>query len=128
MPLSAEFIRFCIVGVLNTAIDMGLFALLTRLLELDPLLANLISFSSGATNSFLLNKYWTFGAGGQAREVATQASKFLVITLLVLLLHEGLIFVLHTQLDWPALPVKALAIVIGIAVGFVGNKYWAFTA
>jgi putative flippase GtrA len=128
MQLTAEFIRFCIVGVLNTAIDMGLFALLTHLFELDPLIANLISFCSGAANSFMLNKYWTFGAGGQAREVATQASKFLVITLLVLLLHEGLILALHTQLGWPALAVKALAIVIGIAVGFVGNKYWAFNA
>ena len=126
MQLTAEFIRFCVVGVLNTIIDLGLFALLTRLLELDPLIANLVSFSTGAANSFLLNKYWTFGAGGRGKEMAAQASKFGAITVLVLLIHQGLLFSLHTRLGWYDLLVKVLAIGIGVGVGFVGNKWWAF--
>lgn len=79
MQLTAEFIRFCVVGVLNTVIDLGLFALLTRLVGLDPLIANVLSFTTGATNSFLLNKYWTFGAAGHGWEMATQATKFTVV-------------------------------------------------
>jgi putative flippase GtrA len=126
MKLTAEFIRFCVVGVLNTAIDLGLFALLTRLFGLDPLVANLLSFTTGAANSFLLNKYWTFGAGGRGREMAAQATKFAVITVLVFLIHEGLLALLHKQLGWPDLPVKVLAIGIGVVVGFVGNKLWTF--
>ena len=126
MQLTSEFTRFCVVGVLNTAIDLGLFALLTRLVGLDPLIANLISFTTGAANSFLLNKYWTFGAGGRGREMAAQASKFGVITVLVLLIHEGLLFLLHKQLGWSDLLVKVLAIGVGVVVGFVGNKWWAF--
>ncbi len=124
--MTAEFIRFCVVGVLNTAIDLGLFALLTRLIGLDPLIANVLSFSAGATNSFLLNKYWTFGAGGRGQEVALQATKFAIITLLVLCIHEGLLFLLHKQLDWPDLLVKVLAIGVGVVVGFVGNRFWTF--
>jgi putative flippase GtrA len=128
MQLTAEFIRFCIVGVANTGIDLGLFALLTRLVGLDPLVANLFSFTTGAANSFLLNKYWTFGVGGGGREMATQATKFAVITLLVLLIHEGLLLLLHKQIGWPDLPVKVLAIGVGVVVGFVGNKLWTFRA
>ncbi len=126
MQLTAEFLRFCVVGVLNTAIDLGLFALLTRLAGLDPLVANILSFSAGAANSFLLNKYWTFGAGGGGREVATQATRFLVVTLLVLGIHEGLLLLLHKQLELPDLPVKVLAIGIGVVVGYVFNKLWTF--
>ena len=126
MQLTTEFIRFCIVGVLNTVIDLGLFALLTRLIGLDPLVAHTISFSTGAANSFLLNKYWTFGISGRGREMATQASKFAVITALVFLIHAGLLFLLHKQFGWYDLLVKVLAIGVGVGVGFVGNKWWAF--
>ena len=126
MQLTAEFLRFCVVGVLNTAIDLGLFALLTRLGGLDPLIANILSFSAGAANSFLLNKYWTFGAGGSGREVAMQATRFLVVTLLVFGIHEGLLFLLHKQLELPDLLVKVLAIGVGVVVGFIFNKLWTF--
>jgi putative flippase GtrA len=126
MQLTPEFIRFCVVGVLNTVIDMGLLALLTRLAGFDPLIANVISFTTGAANSFLLNKYWTFGVGGRGREMATQATRFAVITILVFLIHEGMLFLLHTKLGWLDLLVKALAIGVGVVVGFVGNKWWTF--
>lgn len=126
MQVTVQFIRFCVVGVLNTAIDLGLFALLTRLIGLDPLIANVLSFTTGAANSFLLNKYWTFGAGGRGQEMAVQATRFAVITLLVLSIHEGLLLLLHKQLGWPDLPVKVLAIGVGVVVGFVGNKLWTF--
>jgi putative flippase GtrA len=126
MQLTAEFIRFCVVGVLNTAIDFGLFALLTRLVGLDPLIANVLSFTTGAANSFLLNKYWTFGAGGRGQEMAIQATKFATISVLVWSIHEGLLFLLHKQLAWSDLLVKVLAIGVGVIVGFVGNKFWTF--
>jgi putative flippase GtrA len=126
MQVTVQFIRFCVVGVLNTAIDLGLFALLTRLIGLDPLIANVLSFTTGAANSFLLNKYWTFGAGGRGQEMAVQATRFAVITLLVLSIHEGLLLLLHKQLGWPDLPVKVLAIGVGVVVGFVGNRFWTF--
>jgi len=127
MQLATELVRFSIVGVINTGVDLGLFLLLTRLAGIDPLLANIFSFTAGAANSFLLNKYWTFGVGGHRWEVATQATRFAVITLLVLSLHEGLLFLLHAQLGAPDLPVKVLAIGVGVVVGFVLNKFWAFS-
>lgn len=126
MQLTNQFIRFAIVGVLNTGIDLGLFTLLTQVVGLSPLIANPISFTTGAANSFLLNKYWTFGAGGRRREVAVQATKFAIVTVVVLLIHQMLLFLLHTQLDWPAVPVKVLAIGAGVLVGFVSNKVWTF--
>lgn len=127
MQLATELVRFSIVGVINTGVDLGLFLLLTRLAGIDPLLANIFSFTAGAANSFLLNKYWTFGVGGRRWEVATQATRFAVITLLVLSLHEGLLFLLHAQLGAPDLPVKVLAIGVGVVAGFVLNKFWAFS-
>lgn len=55
-----EFIRFGLVGVLNTGIDLGSFTLLYRLAGLEPLLANTIAFLIAVTNSYWLNRRWTF--------------------------------------------------------------------
>lgn len=44
--------------------------------------------------------------------------------MLVLLIHEGLLALLHKQLGWPDLLVKVLAIGVGVVIGFVGNKLW----
>jgi len=125
---AVQLVRFALVGVLNTAIDLGLFALLTLRVGLDPLLANVFSFTAGAANSFVLNKYWTFGAGGGGRETAVQATRFTCVTGIVWALHEGLLALFHTGLGRPALPVKVLATCVGLGVGFVANKFWAFAA
>ncbi len=124
--VATQLVRFALVGVLNTAIDLGLFALLTYNVGLDPLLANVFSFTAGAANSFVLNKYWTFGAGGGGRETVAQATRFTFVTVIVWALHEGMLVLFHKGLGWPALPVKALAIGVGLGVGFVANKFWAF--
>jgi putative flippase GtrA len=48
------------VGVVNTLVDIGLFALLFYQAQLHLLVANSISYSIGVLNSFVLNKWWTF--------------------------------------------------------------------
>ncbi|MBU1092515.1 GtrA family protein [Patescibacteria group bacterium] len=57
---SQQFMKFAIVGVGNTAIDIGLLNLLIYW-SWPILLANTVAFIFAATNSFFLNKYWTFG-------------------------------------------------------------------
>jgi putative flippase GtrA len=56
----AEFLRFGLVGLINTAVDMGVFILAYRGFQLDPLLANALAFLVAVTNSYLLNHFWTF--------------------------------------------------------------------
>jgi putative flippase GtrA len=57
----ARFIRFGVVGVLNTLVDYGVFWALTHHGGVWLMGANTLSFSCAALNSYLLNKYWTFG-------------------------------------------------------------------
>jgi len=62
---SKQVLRFGLVGSLNTFVDL---LILNSLLWLLPttgiptlLTYNVLAFSLGAVNSFLFNKYWTFG-------------------------------------------------------------------
>ena len=52
--------RFSITGVANTSVDMSVFAGLTFWAGMAPVAANLIAYVVGVTNSYLMNRYWTF--------------------------------------------------------------------
>ena len=56
----SEFAKFGVVGVVCTAIDVGLFNLLHFAARVDPLLAKTISLSIAATVSYLGNRHWSF--------------------------------------------------------------------
>ena len=75
---------FGVVGVLNTSVDVAMFWLLTAGLGTAPLPANIISFSSGATNSFLLNGHLTFGDRPGSKLASSRIMRFIAVTVLSL--------------------------------------------
>src|SRR4051794_8655811 len=54
-----QFIKFNIVGLFNTLLDFLIFSLLIWL-GIHYFWAQCISYGAGMTNSYALNKYWTF--------------------------------------------------------------------
>jgi len=93
--MNLEFMRFGLVGVINTAVDFGVFVLLYRVGGLDPLLANAIAFLVAVTNSYLLNHHWTFHRPHSTlsffayiRFVALNAGGLLIGTLAILWLGK----------------------------------------
>jgi putative flippase GtrA len=64
-------LRFAIVGVSNTLIDVGVFSLLAIGLSVLPAAANVVSYAVGTANSWVLNRCWTFrdltGSGSGAQ-------------------------------------------------------------
>lgn len=56
-------VKFGMVGVFNTALDIGLYTLLTRFspfFAARQTLAKMISYTVGVINSFFWNRNWTF--------------------------------------------------------------------
>ena len=115
---SARVVRFGLVGVLNTAVDFALFALLFYGAEWPLLGANAAAYSVAAVNSYLLNKYWTFGDTSRGRAAILRGMLFVVLNLVGLALASAAIWVLAQILH----PLVAKA--GSIAVGFVWN-YWS---
>ena len=100
-------IKFILVGILNTAIDFGALNLLILLTGITggwaivPL--NTISFLCAATNSYFLNKFWTFKVRG------------------------GLVYPLFglSPKIWVNL-IKVLATAVSVTWNFVGSKFIVF--
>ena len=62
--IGGQAVRFLIVGLSNTAVDLIIFNLLRLIPGMPDVAAKAVSYFCGIVNSFFWNKYWTFNARG----------------------------------------------------------------
>lgn len=70
-----QFIRFLLVGVINTLVTLGVILVCKSVLGINPYLANLLGYIAGVVNSFIWNKTWVFHSNGR---ITAEASRFLL--------------------------------------------------
>ena len=130
-----QFVRFGLVGCLNTTIDL---LVLNGLLWLWPtqniarlLLFNTLAYAFGALNSFVFNRYWTFQRTG--RPNAREGARFLLVTLAAIVCNDLILWlmsqVLHPAHLNPTLwtnSSKVVAIGGTILVSYLGMRLWVF--
>lgn len=63
---AARLVRFCAVGLLNSAVTLAAFTVLSAMGCPAPA-ASALAFGAGALNSFVCNSRWTFGDLAAAR-------------------------------------------------------------
>lgn len=86
-----KFLKFGLVGLSNTAIDLASFNLFL-FWQFDRYLAVSLSFLIAATNSYLINHSWTFKDSGQVKNWR-QYSQFLLVSSLGLIINNGVLFI-----------------------------------
>jgi putative flippase GtrA len=93
-PLAAQFLRFAVIGAINTGLDFAILNLLMYLTGVysGPTLVilNFISFTIAVINSYFLNKKWAFkdqANGDQGRKFVL----FIVISLIGALINTGIV-------------------------------------
>lgn len=131
-----EFIKFLIVGLLNTAIDFWVLNYLTSFFKIFSgpwlVLFNLTSFFIAVLNSYIFNKFWTFKASGQ--KWAVEFLNFLVVSVISAAFNTGIVFLgmtffKHWGGDYVWLNfIKLVAIVFSTLINFLGYKFFAFRA
>ena len=128
-----QFIKFGLVGVMNTAVDFLVYALLTWI-GMQYLVAQVFSYSAGTLNSYVVNKLWTFGGKGAAGAENRKAGKvdkkefarFVLVNIGTLLLSIVLLYVLKTGLGLHPLIAKIGVTAITVVVNYIGSKLWVF--
>jgi putative flippase GtrA len=132
-----QFGKSFLVGILNSAIDMGVFDSLIWFSSVAhgwfPVFFKTISFSCGAVNSYFWNKFWTFQKHDTENK-AKEAAQFFLITIGGLLIHSMVIYVMINIVGanfainermWASISNMA-AIFIGFAWNFLGYKFIVF--
>ena len=85
--LARQATRFCIVGIINTAVDiivLNLLIFITGTGHSGPLFTafKTISFLVALLNSFYMNSRWTFAGEGSGRTTMSQGAQFIVVSVL----------------------------------------------
>jgi putative flippase GtrA len=77
----SEIGRFVLVGSINFAIDLSVFAVALYVLEIQLIVANTIAYSVATVNSYLMNKYWTFAGRSERNIRASEFVRFVLFNL-----------------------------------------------
>ncbi len=126
MVRGVTFIRYCLVGVINTVSDVSIFTILIMTLQITPALANIISYTMALCVSFLLNRNFTFRSSSYLVMPVVQFYRFVAVNLISLVGSTTAIWLLSTII----LPIVAKLVMIPLvtAWGFFAARLIVFPA
>lgn len=127
--LVGQFMRFALVGVLNTAVDLAVLNLLIWLSGFGQegvwyAVFKAISFTVAVINSYLLNKYWVFESRKKGG-VAVEFSQFLLVSVIGAFVNVGIAFLVATYVPSVLVPVAFWPSVAALC-GTAGGLLWNF--
>jgi len=127
--MAGQAVRFIAVGLVNTAVDLGVFYLLSLIPGMPLVLAKTLSYMVGICNSFVWNKYWTFSAA-HSRRGPREFAVFFAVNLPPLLVNVIVFTLLGLWIDsgsvWVRMAKAFAAAVVSVAWNFFGSRYLAF--
>jgi putative flippase GtrA len=126
-PLARQLVRFAVIGVGSTVLNLGLLALLHAPLGVQA--ANLVGLAVSTVANTAANRAWTFGVRG-ADGMARHHVQALAVFGLTWALSSGAL-VLLTALDPQASTVAAVLVVavanlVSTVVRFAAMRTWIF--
>jgi putative flippase GtrA len=139
-----HFLKFMAVGCVNFGVDAGIGYILNQVLGVDIVIANIISYTCGVINSFLLNMFWTFKIrlrffslytlkpgrvfkkGLQIWFFSVPFLKFVFVNLVSLGVNTLTMYILVGLYKIGYIEAKVLATAFSFVVNFAGSKLLVF--
>jgi putative flippase GtrA len=118
--LGSKLRRFAVVGVVNTAIDLAVFAIVFGLTGW-PFISNLVAWAVAVTFSFAANSLWSFERD-RGKPVAHSFFQFVSLGALIYLGVSNL-SLLSLQAAIGVWPAKIVGVVVAAALNFAAAKW-----
>ncbi|ETI69710.1 GtrA family protein [Neobacillus vireti] len=118
-----KFLKFGVVGIVNTLITIGSFTVFVYF-GMNYIAANIIAYGLGMMNSFFLNKNWVFQAKSRRLSLVI---KFMVVNFLTLGFTTICLYILVRYMDIHSSAAQIISTCIGLAINFLLNKKWTFS-
>ncbi|MBQ3760847.1 MAG: GtrA family protein [Clostridia bacterium] len=130
----AQFLRFGLVGVVNTLVDMFVYWLALKILGTQALLgdknyliAQLLGFAAGTLNAYFMNGRFVFGAENPKRNRGKrQLLRTFVGYGFTFALSELLLWIWISNLGLNEMLAKVLNLFVTVPLNFVINRFWTF--
>ncbi|MGH4121469.1 MAG: GtrA family protein [Clostridium sp.] len=118
--------RFSLVGVSNTLIDFLIFTLFNGFIGLNYIASQIVGYSFGVANSFVLNKKWTFSMSNSNKKTNNELFQFIVVNLFSLLITLITMNFSVKNLDINVYVSKVIVTFIAQIANFLCYKLWVF--
>ena len=119
-----RFIKFGMVGVINTLVNWIIFFILNAL-GMYYILANIIAYILGTVNSYLWNTLWVFKYKDKASTETT--IKFIILNLIGLGLNTGILYVLVDLCNLNKFIGLVTTTAIVMIINYIVNKLLVFS-
>ncbi len=134
-----HFVKYNLIGIMNTLITLAVVWVLHQLLDWNLELSNFLGFVAGGCNSYIMNRIWNFKSNNEKKG---EVLRFLVVFLcaygLNLLVLEGCVHALENfgwlsgfnafvaQFMKPSYFANIVANVVYVLASFTLYKKWVF--
>ena len=123
-----RFVRFALVGLSGTGVNMGTFWLLTRVAHAPDLAAIVAGYVAATLSNFVLNDAWTFRdrrtKGAEA--TMTRLARFCLVSGVAIGIYYAIYIPLTRNLEVYDLLALGIAIVVGMLWNFSVNFLWTW--
>ncbi|WP_196048921.1 GtrA family protein [Clostridium saudiense] len=118
-----RFIKFGLVGVLNTSINWIVFIIL-NMLGMYYIFSNIIAYSLSTLNSYIWNSKWVFKYSGD--DVKETTAKFIILNIIGLILNTCILYILVDIIGLNKIVSLIITTVIVMILNYFINKLWVF--
>lgn len=118
---TVEFIKFVIIGVINTFNGVVFSYIYSNFL--NPNIAFIIGYISGLVISYLLNSFITFKSNLHIKKFI----KFAISYIPNFIIQNIVVILIFNILGWHILIAYGLAAAIGVPITFILMKFFAFS-
>lgn len=122
-----EIIRYLIIGAFSTLISIGSYSLLLKLLPINYLINNFISWIITITFAYIMNKTFVFKNKKRTKkELLVQIYKFLEYRIFSLLIDMAIMYLLVSIFKIDKMISKICVQIIIVIVNYIFSKFFVF--
>ena len=119
-------LRFSTVGVLNTLVDITVFAGIMSLTSWPAYAAQCVGYAAGMLSSFTLNKTWTFRGLDAGSSLAGEVFRFFTVNVFSMAVSSGTMWLFADIMGISALVSKAAVLALTLVINYAGYRFWVF--
>lgn len=125
LNIAREFLKFAIVGLVGTFINIAVLYVLTEYFGVYYIFSAVVSFVISMTHNFLLNKIWTFKEPLKS-EFRKKYVQFSLVSIMALMINLFFLYIFTEIIGVYYILSQLIAIGIALIINFLGNRKWTF--
>lgn len=121
-----EILLYVFFGGLTTVVSVASFFVANDILNIDVLIANIISWILAVTFAYVTNRVWVFGSKAVGKEIIKEGVSFYVGRLTSLGIEEAILLIFVTLLSFNGVIVKVIAQFVVLLMNYFISKLLVF--